>query len=34
MPGVQPPYRLHRTYRYGKIAMTVYRRSGNEENEE
>lgn len=34
MPAVQPPYRLHRTYRYGKIAMTVYRRSGNEENEE
>ena len=34
MPGVQPPYCLHRTYRYGKIAMTVYRRSGNEENEE
>ena len=34
MPGVEAPYRLHRTYRYGKIAMTVYKRSGNEENEE
>ena len=34
MPAVQAPYRLHRTYRYGKIAMTLYRRDGNEENEE
>ena len=34
MPAVQIPYRLHRTYRYGKIAMTLYRRDGNEENEE
>lgn len=32
MPMVQPPYRIHRTYRYGKIAMTVYRRNANEEN--
>lgn len=34
LPGLTPPYRLHRTYRYGKIALTLYRRSGNEENEE
>ena len=34
LPALAPPYRLHRTYRYGKIALTVYRRSGNEENEE
>lgn len=34
LPAAQPPYRLHRTYRYGKIGLTVYRRGGNEENEE
>lgn len=34
MPALSAPYRLHRTYRYGKIAMTLYRRSANEENEE
>lgn len=28
----QAPYRLHRTYRYGKIGLTVFRRGGNEEN--
>ena len=34
LPALNAPYRLHRTYRYGKIALTIYRRSGNEENEE
>lgn len=34
LPALAAPYRLHRTYRYGKIGLTVYRRSGNEENEE
>ncbi len=34
LPALEPPYRLHRTYRYGKIGLTVYRRGGNEENEE
>ena len=34
LPALAPPYRLHRTYRYGKIGLTVYRRSGNEKNEE
>ena len=34
LPALSAPYRLHRTYRYGKIALTIYRRSGNEENEE
>jgi len=34
LPALEAPYRLHRTYRYGKIGLTVYRRSGNEENEE
>lgn len=28
------PYRIHRTYRYGKIGLTVFHRGGNEENEE
>lgn len=31
-PGA--PCQVHRTYRYGKIGLTVFRRSGNEENEE
>ncbi len=26
LPALAPPYRLHRTYRYGKIAVSVYRR--------
>ena len=30
MPALAEPYRLHKTYRYGKIALTLYRRSGNE----
>ena len=34
LPALSAPYRLHRTYRYGKIGLTVYRRSGNEKNEE
>lgn len=34
LPVLSAPYRLHRTYRYGKIALTIYRRNGNEENEE
>ena len=34
LPALAEPYRLHRTYRYGKIALSVYRRGGNEENEE
>jgi 16S rRNA (guanine(966)-N(2))-methyltransferase RsmD len=33
LPPVQPPYRLYREYRYGKIKLTVYRRSGNEDDE-
>ena len=34
LPALAPPYRLHRTYRYGKIGLTVYRRSGNQDSEE
>jgi 16S rRNA (guanine(966)-N(2))-methyltransferase RsmD len=34
LPALSPPYRLHRTYRYGKIGLSVYRRSGTEENKE
>ena len=34
LPALASPYRLHRTYRYGKIALTLYRRGGNEQNEE
>ena len=26
MPAVEPPLRLHRTYRYGKIKITTYHR--------
>lgn len=33
LPALEPPYRLHKTYRYGKIGLTIYRRGGNEENE-
>ncbi len=28
------PCRVHRTYRYGKIGLTVFRRGGNEDSEE
>ena len=34
LPALSAPYRVHRTYRYGKIGLTIYRRGGNEENEE
>ena len=34
LPALSAPYRPHRTYRYGRIGLTVYRRSGNEKNEE
>jgi len=34
LPALSAPYRLHRTYRYGKIGLTVYRRDGNQQNEE
>ena len=32
LPPVQPPYALYREYRYGKIKLTVFHRSGNEDN--
>lgn len=31
LPEVLPPYRLHRTYRYGKIKVTTYHREEDEE---
>ena len=34
LPALTAPYKLHRTYRYGKIGMTIYRRGTNEQNEE
>ena len=34
LPALAPPYRVQKTYRYGKISLTVYRRGGTEENEE
>ncbi len=34
LPALEPPYRVHRTYRYGKIGLTICRRGGNEEIEE
>lgn len=34
LPPLPAPYRLHKTYRYGKISLTVYRRAGEKENEE
>ena len=33
LPALEPPYRIHRTYRYGKIGVTVYRRAGAGESE-
>ena len=33
MPQLEAPYRLHRTYRYGKIGLSIYHRDGTEENE-
>jgi len=34
LPVLAAPYRLHRTYRYGKIGMTLYRRGANVQSEE
>ena len=34
LPALAPPYRVQRTYRYGKIALTLYRRDANETNED
>ena len=34
LPPVEPPYRVRRTYRYGKIGLTLICRSGDQENEE
>lgn len=31
LPELKAPYQIHRTYRYGKIGLTIYRRNGNEE---
>ena len=31
LPAVEAPYFLYREYRYGKIKLTVYHRSGNED---
>lgn len=31
LPPVAPPYSLYREYRYGKIKLSVYHRSGNED---
>ena len=28
MEEMSPPYRFHRTYRYGRVRLTVYRREG------
>ena len=33
LPPLAEPYRLSRTYRYGRIGLTVYRRAGELENE-
>ena len=30
LPALAPPYGIHRVYRYGKIGLTVYHRSGDE----
>ena len=34
LPAVEPPYRVYRTYRYGRIGLTMIRRSTDQENEE
>ena len=34
LPAPAAPYRVHRTYRYGRIALTLIRRGGDQENEE
>lgn len=33
-PPVDGPYRHHRTYRYGRIGLTVFRRDGEQKSEE
>lgn len=30
LPALAEPYRVHRTYRYGKIGLTIFRRGANE----
>ncbi len=30
LPALPPPYRLQRTYRYGRIAVSLFRRDGND----
>ena len=30
LPALSAPYRMGRTYRYGKIAVTIYHRDGDE----
>ena len=32
MPEMAPPYRLHRTYRYGSVKITTYRREEDQES--
>jgi len=34
MPELGAPYAIYRTYRYGKIGLTIYRRAGDERDEE
>ena len=34
LPALTPPYSIYRTYRYGKIGLTIYRRAGDEKSEE
>ena len=34
LPAALPPYRLHRTYRYGKIGLSVFRRGADQDSEE
>ena len=31
LPALSAPYRMGRTYRYGKIAVTIYHRDGEAE---
>lgn len=33
LPGLTPPYRQTRVYRYGKVGLTIYRRDGQNETE-
>jgi len=34
LPALSAPYGISRTYRYGKIALTIYRRAGDEKSED